>query len=603
MSIREAVPQPSGRSDLPTTIEDALRIVLGQISRLPAEEVPLTDAAGRALARDMVAPEDLWPFPRSAMDGFAIRSADVATASPDAPVELQVTGALFAGDAPIAVVGAGEAVRIATGAPVPGGADAVIPVEIAGVRGDRLEVRDPIERGRHVFPAGEDAQSGEVVLAAGTVLRAGSIGLLASLGITGVPVVRRATVAVLAVGDELIEAADPLRSGRVRDSNSYALATAVEEAGGRALRLGIARDDVDAVTVGIHVGLHADALIICAGMSVGERDVVRTALSNAGVRLLFQRVAMKPGAPAAFGLAGNTPIFGLPGNPGAAMVAFEELVRPALRTMMGYRMCFRSTLAATLAEPISVKPGRRRYLWASAEMRGGRIVVVPLRGQGTATLRSISDANALVTLGPEVSGLHRGATVRVQMLDPFEPSACPDVPVLGVVGAKGAGKTFLIERLLPELGRRGYRVAVIKHDVHGYVIDHPGTDTARVTAAGAGVTMIAGPGQAAVMYRLDGGLSLSDAADLVRGVDLILVEGYSQEPIPKIEVHRAGIISDKPKPQGRIITVVTDSARGDGALTFDDVSALADRIEAAVLATAKDDARALPLLAVHAADG
>jgi molybdopterin-guanine dinucleotide biosynthesis protein B len=243
-------------------------------------------------------------------------------------------------------------------------------------------------------------------------------------------------------------------------------------------------------------------------------------------------------------------------------------------------------LTGTLMEPIAVKPGRRRYLWARAELGGGSIVVVPLRGQGTATLRSVSDANALVMLDPEVSVLGRGARVRVQLLGALDPSARPGVPVLGVVGAKGAGKTYLIERLLPELRRRGHAVAVIKHDVHGFVIDHPGTDTARMSAAGARVTAITGPGQAAVISRLDRELSCREAIDLVGGVDLILVEGYSQEPIPKIVVRRSGIASDRPPPRGTIVAVVTDAPRGDGALAFDDVPILADRIEAAVAANA-----------------
>ncbi|HXF82910.1 MAG TPA: gephyrin-like molybdotransferase Glp [bacterium] len=567
----------------PMSVEDALQRILSCLPRLPAETVALAEAAGRVLADDIVAAEDLWPFPRSAMDGFALRSSDVAAAAPDRPVKLRITGTRFAGDVPQGAVGPGEAMRIATGAPIPDGADAVLPIEVAEVAGTCLVARRPVEAGRHIFPAGEDAQRGEVVLARGTALRAGGIGLLASLGVTRVPVVRRADVAVLTVGDELVDPAAPLWPGRVRDSNSYALAAAVEEAGGRARRLGIARDHLEAVTARIREGLAADALIICAGMSVGERDVVRAGLANAGVHLLFQRVAMKPGAPAVFGMAGRTPVFGLPGNPGAAMVAFDELVRPALRTMMGYREYLRPELTAILTESVSVQPGRRRYMWARAEVRGGRITVGVLRGQGTATLRSVSDANALVVIEPEVASLERGALVRVQMLGALEPSARPGVPVLGVVGAKGAGKTFLIERLLPELRRRGYEVAALKHDRHGFLIDHPGTDTWRMSAAGARATAIAGPEQAAVAYRLDRELSLPEVVDLIPGVDLILAEGYSQEPTPKIVVRRAGVVSDKPEPKGRIVAVVTDSAREDGSLTFAEVSALADRIETTLL--------------------
>lgn len=566
------------------SIDDALEIVLAHVERLSTEVVGITGARARVLADDVAAPADLWAFPRSAMDGFAVRSEDVVLATVDHPVTLPVVGTVFAGGTPAGAALPGTAIRIATGAPVPEGADAVVPIERTKMRGDAVMISEPFPPGRHIFPAGEDARRGEVILRRGIELRAGHLGLLASLGIDRVVVVRRATVALLTVGDELVEPGQVPRSGQVRDSNSFALAAAVEEAGGIPWRLKIARDEIPEVAGRIRQGLEADALIVCAGMSVGERDVVKQALAEAGVRLMFWRVPMKPGAPAAFGMAGSTPVFGLPGTPGAAMVAFEELVRPALRAMMGYRGHVRPALAGILAERISVKPGRRRYVWARVEVNDGKILVHPLRAQGTATVRSISDANGLVTLEPEIGTLNRGALVRVQMLGALEAPVRPDVPVLGVVGAKGAGKTFLIERLIPELRRRGYQVAVVKHDVHGFEIDHAGTDTARATAAGATVTVITGPGQAVAMYRREGTLSLAEAVDLVRGVDLILVEGYSQHPTHKIEVRRRGIVSDKPKAQGSLVAVVTDSALEDGELTFDDTSILADRIEAVCLA-------------------
>lgn len=563
------------------SVEQALARILAAVMRLPAEEIPLAEAAGRVLAGDITAPRDLWPFPRAAMDGYALRSQDVAAASPARPVALRVRGTGFAGEADAPAVDAGTAVRVATGAPVPQGADAVVPFEDVEVQGDTVWVRSPVPAGRHIFPAGEDARRGEVVLAAGTVLRGGHLGLLASLGTVTVQVVRRPRVAILAVGDELVEPGTPVGPGQVAESNSYALAAEVCLAGGVPLRLGIARDDLDDLTSRIRAGLQADVLIVTAGMSVGERDQVKEAMRRAGVDLLFWRVPMKPGRPAAFGLAGRTAVFGLPGTPGAAMVAFEELVRPALRAMTG-GMPIRPWLPARLQTPVRVRPGRFRYLWARAWTCSSGLWVTPLRGQGTATLRSISDANALILIPPEVAELGRGDAVQVQLLAEPDVSAQPGgVPMVAVVGAKGAGKTFLIERLLPELRRRGYRVAAVKHDVHGFEVDREGTDTWRFARAGADVVAIAGPEKVAVVRGVDGEASLRQVQELVGKADLILLEGYSREPVPKIEVRRAGVHSDRPAPAGPILAVVADVPQ-DGALTFEEIPTLADLIERAL---------------------
>jgi molybdopterin molybdotransferase len=569
----------------PLAVEHARSAVLQHVSRLPAETVPLGDAAGRVLAEDIVAPADLWPFPRAAMDGFAVRAEDTAWASADHPQRLRITGVVRAGDAPDRPVTPGTAIRIATGAPLPDGADAVVPVELVTVEADTAVVRTPVPPGRHVYPAGEDARRGEVVLTAGTVLRPGAVGLLASLGVSRVPVVRRAEVAILAVGDELIEPDRPIRTGQVRESNSFALAAAVADTGGIPRRLGIVRDDLEAVVAGLRAGLDTDALIVCAGMSVGERDLVKEAMTRVGVTVLFWRVAMKPGAPAAFGLAGSTPVFGLPGTPGAAMVAFEELVRPALRRMMGSREEYRPLLEGRLTAPVALTPGRRRYLWAKVTAAGGQVLVHPLRGQGTATLRSIGEANALIVVDPHQGALAVGDRVRVQMLaDPQTPRGAPErTPVVAVVGAKGAGKTFLIERLVPELRRRGYRVAVVKHDTHGFDIDREGTDTWRIARAGAEVVAIVGPGQTAVVEQTQTA-SLARVLQTLREVDLVILEGYSQEPYPKVEVRRRGVATDKPPPAGPVLATVTDQAGDDpSALTFEDIPALADRLVGTLL--------------------
>jgi molybdopterin molybdotransferase len=321
------------RSDCAARVEDALELVLRAISRRPAEWVPLSNAAGRVLAEPIEATEDLWPFARAAMDGVAVRASDVLAASDGSPVALRVAGAIYSGQVWPSPLEPGTAVRIATGAPTPGGADAVVPQELLEWRRDEVLVSCPIARGRHIFPAGEDAHAGEVILQAGTVLNGGDVSLLAALGHSLVSVVKKATVAILACGDELIAPSAVLQPGQVRESNCYALAAEAAALGAEPRLLGIARDTDPDLNLKIQEGLNADALIVCGGLSVGERDLVKGALQRAGVVLQFAGVSMKPGAPAVFGLAGGRPVFGLPGTPGAARIAFEVLVRPALCAM------------------------------------------------------------------------------------------------------------------------------------------------------------------------------------------------------------------------------------------------------------------------------
>ncbi len=583
MKTRSRPQHAADRAAIPIamSVEQALRTILEHVGRLPPKEVPLAEAAGRSLAADVTAPADLWPFPRAAMDGYAVRAADTAAASALQPATLRLVGESFAGAPSGLAVTAGAALRIATGAPIPVGADAVIPWEQVVEGQGIILIREAVPPGRHIFPAGEDARRGEVILRTGTRLRGGHLALLAALGITRVNVVARARVAILTAGDELVDHASVLLPGQVRDSNSLALAAEVEAIGGLAQLLGIARDSLSDLVPLIYRGLRADALIVCAGMSVGERDLVKEGLARAGVRLLFWKVSMKPGAPAAFGMAGTTPVFGLPGNPGAAMVAFEALVRPALCAMMGARDLHRPIARARLAAPLRVTPGRRRYLWARAMSGPEGVTVEPLPGQGTATLRSVSDANALLLLSPEITQLDPEDEVAIQLLaTPAESNGRARIPIVSVVGAKHAGKTTLIERLLPALHQRGYRVGVIKHDAHSFEMDHPGTDTWRFAAAGAGAVAIADPQRVAVIRRHSGEMPLAKVQGLLGDVDLILVEGYSREVLPRIEVRRSGIAGDKPAAVGPTVAVVTDEGLQEG-FTFDDIPALLERIERA----------------------
>lgn len=561
----------AGTAPRSTTVGDALEAILAVVRPLPAEDVCLEEAAGRVLAVPVVAAEDLWPFPRAAMDGVAVRAGDVAQARASVPATLRVVGSVYSGQVWPGPLRPGEALRIATGAPVPEGADAVIPQELLEWTADQVVVRQPVPRGRHVFPAGEDARAGETVLDAGHLLRGGDLSLLAALGCSRVTVFRQPAVAVLAAGDELVPPSAGLRPGQVRESNSYGLAAEIAAVGGLPRRIQAARDDGSDLEARIREGLGADALVITGGVSVGERDLVRAALERAGAVFGFVGVSMKPGAPVAFATAGRTLVFALPGTPGAARIAFEMLVRPALSTLAGRRQTRRPVVQAVLDSPLQVVPGRHRFLWARVTLGSSGIHVIPLQGQGTATLRSASQANALMELLPEEGPLVAGDEVRVHLLDDL--SSTEPVPIMPrsraavcVVGARDSGKTTLIERLIPALRSRGLSVAAVKHHVHLDEPERAGTDTARFASAGATQTVLAGPGGIIKRRAEACDPPLTEVLAAAGPADLVLVEGYSQSHLPKILVRRAGVAADRPDPAGPIVAIVTDHDDGRGDL-------------------------------------
>lgn len=562
------------------SVEGALEIILPSVSRRPAEDVPLTEAAGRVLANPVVAAEDLWPFPRAAMDGAAVRAADVAGASPDRPTRLRVIGTVCAGQSAHQVLAGSTAVRVATGAPIPPEADAVIPQELLRSDGEDVLVSHPTAAGTHVFPAGEDARAGERVLEAGVVLHGGHLSLLAALGYGRIPVIRRPAVAIMTCGDELVEPNAALPPGLVRDCNAAALAAEVRTLGAVPRILGIVRDVEGELEAQIRLGLDADMLVTCGGASVGERDLVRPALRREGVAFKFEGLAMKPGAPASFGCRGDRIVFVLPGTPGACRVAFEVLVIPALRAMLGYAEAIRPAVAARLSAPLRIKPGRRRYLWGRAMLGRDGLVVTPQRVQGTAAIRPASEANALIVIDAQNTELPRGSSVDVLLLVRESlPLATDSRPaVLGVVGARGAGKTALIERLIPALTRRGITAAFVKHHAHQQIIDMADTDTSRAAAAGALRTVLAGPGGITVRTLADHDPPLGEVLAHARDVDIVLVEGYRQSGIPAILVCRAGAESDRTPPAKPILAVVGDP-RGDSSgrhFAWDAVDALVD---------------------------
>ncbi len=396
------------------TVDEALDRVLARIAPLEPTEVALLDALGAVLADDATADRDVPPFRNSAMDGYAVRGADVKQSG----VRLRVVGTVAAGSVPVRAVGAGEAMRIMTGAPMPDGADTVVRVEDTDNGAEAVTINAATPQGVAVRQAGEDLRRGEVVLAHGTVLRPAEIGVLASIGRTKVNVVRRPNVAVLSTGDELVDIADEPRPGQIRDSNRYSLAAAVRATGCAAFELGIARDTADDLRHALGNAAFGDLVVTSGGVSVGDHDHVKPVVNAMG-QMDFWSIALRPGRPLAFGelrtKRGAVPIFGLPGNPVSALLTFELFVRPALLKMAGRTKLRRPRVQARLLDRIDKPLGLRVFARGIYDAAAG--TVRSTGPQGSGILRSMSLANALIDLPEPSSAAGPGDTVSVLLTD------------------------------------------------------------------------------------------------------------------------------------------------------------------------------------------
>ena len=394
-------------------VEEARERVLSQIKPLQPLELPLQEAEGCVLAKDVVAGSDIPDFASSAMDGFAVRSSDVAGATPASPVELRVVGRALMGQRPEATVGGGESVRIATGAPVPAGADAIVPIENCEIVGDTVRILAASPEGKHIRPTGEDVKGGEVLLPAGRRLGAPELGLLATAGYSHPLVHPRPRVVVLSTGDELIAPGQSPEYGQIRDSNAYLLFGALREAGAVPMMAGIVRDEVEDLKDRVLSHLaQADAFISSGGVSVGERDVVKAAFFKRG-ELDFYKVAMQPGMPQGFGHIEGKPFFGLPGNPVSVFVSFEIFIRPALRKMMGRRQLFRPEITARLDADVSGPVGKTQFARVRVKRTKQGWIATPTGGRGSNLIGTVSRANGLAIVPAGVETATAGSQVKV----------------------------------------------------------------------------------------------------------------------------------------------------------------------------------------------
>jgi molybdopterin molybdotransferase len=396
------------------TVDEALDRVLARIAPLEPTEVGLLDALGAVLTDDATADRDVPPFRNSAMDGYAVRGVEVKLGG----ARLRVVGTVAAGSVPERTVGAGEAVRIMTGAPMPDGADTVVRVEDTDNGAEVVTINAATPHGAAVRQAGEDLRRGEVVLRRGTLLRQAEIGVLASIGRAKVRVVRRPNVAVLSTGDELVDIDEEPRPGQIRDSNRYSLAAAVRATGCAAFELGIARDSADDLRHALGNAAFGDLVVTSGGVSVGDHDHVKPVVNAMG-QMDFWSIALRPGRPLAFGelrtKRGAVPIFGLPGNPVSALLTFELFVRPALLKMAGRTKLQRPRAQARLLDHIDKPVGLRMFARGIYDAAAG--TVRSTGPQGSGILRSMSLANALIDLPESSSAAGPGDTVSVLLTD------------------------------------------------------------------------------------------------------------------------------------------------------------------------------------------
>ncbi len=397
-------------------LEEALGIILSEVKTLEAEKVEISSSLERVLAEDVYADFDIPGFDRSAMDGYAVMAGDTSSVRSDRPLILEVIADLRAGYQTKKILREGKAVRIMTGAPLPQGADAVVMVEDTKEEEDRVRIFRKVKPGENVSFTGEDVKKGELVLKEGSLIRPAEVGMLAALGKEKVMLRKKPTVAVISTGDELTKVGDRLEEGQIYDSNSFALFSQVMKCGAIPQRLGIVPDKKEELILKIQEGLSFNVLLLSGGVSVGVYDLVKEATEEAGVKILFWKVAVKPGKPTFFGIRDHTLVFGLPGYPVSSMLNFENLVKPAIYAMLG-REERRIQVQAYLQSSIRSKGRRRNFIRVKLVRERGEYRAVPAPSQKSGVLKSMVFADGFIVVPEELEEIKKGEKVQVQLLD------------------------------------------------------------------------------------------------------------------------------------------------------------------------------------------
>jgi len=397
-------------------LEAAQAKLLNVVQVMATEMVELRKSCQRVLAETIVSDIDFPPFNRSSFDGYALIAEEVAEATPDKPVVLRQIDSVCAGDIPHGNVTSGTACRIMTGAPLPPGATGVVPIEDTIVAGEMITVLQGPGTGKNICFRGEEVSSGEEVIPAGTVINAGVIGMLAVLGKVAVSVFRKPQVAIIATGSEIVSVYSSLTPGKIRDSNSYMLSAQVADAGGNTVFQSIAADNVNDIASMLEYASACDIIITTGGASIGDRDLIGEVYEKLGITLLFDRVSIKPGMPVLAGIKNGKLYLGLSGNPAAAAISFEQLVRPVLMKMCGFKTWWRPRGRAVLASPYNKYTESKRFVWSRCWQEDKDILVEPLRLQRNGMLKSAMVANSLIVIPENTPTLPSGREVEVIFL-------------------------------------------------------------------------------------------------------------------------------------------------------------------------------------------
>jgi molybdopterin molybdotransferase len=402
------------------SVETALQIMLDSVTTVGHERVHLLEAAGRILYEDIRSDINIPPFDNSAMDGYAVRSTDTKGSTATTPVPFMVAGEIQAGGGlKDRILAKGTAIRIMTGAPVPEGADAVIPVEFTvedGHRGRMLAYKE-LKTHENIRCAGEDVTAGQTVLKRGDALKSADIGLLAALNKKEISIFKKPAVAIISTGDEIVEVGEEMDSGKIRNTNAYTLIAEVRKYNGDPRYLGIARDTLTTTRGKFEEALQADVVISTGGVSMGKYDLVKQVLEELGVDVKIEKIRMKPGKPMIFGVRGRTLYFGLPGNPVSTMVSFIEFVRPVLLRLGGARLIDKPEIRAKLEHDIRKSSERKEFIRARFSIIDGSFHVTATGPQGSGILRSMSLANCLIVIPEDVAEYKKGDFVIVQLIN------------------------------------------------------------------------------------------------------------------------------------------------------------------------------------------
>ena len=397
-------------------LHEAFEIVLRYTPRLEAERIPLLQARGRVLAEDVASDVDMPPFPRSSVDGYAVRAEELS----HIPARLHVVATIAAGTFPNLALATGQTAKIMTGAPVPLGADAVQMIErTQTISAHEVEVLASLASGANITPQGSEAKLGQIVATSGSLLSPAMLGLLAAVGKTAVLVYRAPAVGLIATGDELVEIHEHPRAAQIRNSNSYTLFAQAEQLGAQPHMLGIARDQKSQLAALIRSGLQYEVLLLTGGVSMGDLDLVEDVFAEFGFEIFFNKVAVKPGKPVVFARAGKTLVFGLPGNPVSASTIFELLVRPAIRKMMGSVVYQNPMVQARLTQRFVNRSGRENYAPAWTWYENGCYHIRVLRSQGSGDLASYAASNSYLVCPLERTELAAEEQVRVMLRTDF----------------------------------------------------------------------------------------------------------------------------------------------------------------------------------------